>query len=133
MPARTAPPGPGQGRRRFSASYKLAVLKHYEALEGPGAKGAFLRQEGLYSSHIVEWRRAREVGALEALAPKARRPKASAEQKELQRLRGKVDRLEGQLRRHKEALEAQGKASVLLARLLAEGTEDEQQPREPAP
>ena len=129
MPAGPAP-GAGQGRRRFSASYKLAVLKQYEALDDPGAKGAFLRQQGLYSSHVVEWRRAREVGALEALAPKARRSKASAEQKELERLRGKVEHLEGQLRRHKEALEAQGKASELLARLLAESadTETEQQP-----
>ena len=92
-----------------------------------------MRREGLYSSHIVEWRRAREVGALQALAPKARHPRTSAEQKEVERLRGKVERLEGQLRRHKDALEAQGKASELLARLLAEGEEADEQPREREP
>ena len=59
-------------RRNFSAAYKLAILKQYEALDDPGAKGAFLRREGLYSSHIVEWRRARDAGALAELAPKVR-------------------------------------------------------------
>jgi transposase-like protein len=59
-------------RRRFSAEYKLAVLDEYERLTDPDAKGALLRREGLYSSHIVEWRRARDVGALKELASKAR-------------------------------------------------------------
>ncbi len=43
-------------RRRFSAEYKLAVLDEYDRLTNPGAKGALLRREGLYSSHIVRWR-----------------------------------------------------------------------------
>jgi transposase-like protein len=86
-PARPAPGGAGHGRRRFNAGYKLAILEEYERLSDPGAKGALLRREGLYSSHIVEWRRAREVGALAGLGPKARRPKASALEKEVERLR----------------------------------------------
>jgi transposase len=113
-------------RRNFSASYKLAVLKQYEALDDPGSKGAFLRREGLYSSHIVEWRRARETGALAELAPKVRRSKASVEQKELERLRKRNARLEDQLERHRKALEVQGKATELLAKLLAESTDDQQ-------
>jgi transposase len=116
-------------RRNFSAAYKLAILDQYEALEDPGAKGAFLRREGLYSSHIVEWRRARDVGALAELAPKVRRSKASGEQRELQRLRKKNARLEDLLDRHRKALEIQGKATELLAKLLAESTDDERQPR----
>jgi transposase len=114
-------------RRTYSAAYKLSVLKQYEALADPGEKGAFLRREGLYSSHIVEWRRARDVGALAELQPKARRSKASAEQKELERLRKKNARLEDQLERHRKALEIQGKATELLAKLLAESHDDEQQ------
>jgi len=51
-------------RRRFSAQYKLAILEEYESLTDAGAKGALLRREGLYSSHIVEWRRARDTGAI---------------------------------------------------------------------
>jgi transposase len=113
-------------RRKYSAAYKLSVLKQYEALTDPGEKGAFLRREGLYSSHIVEWRRARDVGALAELRPKVRRSKASAEQKELERLRKKAARLEDQLERHRKALEIQGKATELLAKLLAESQDDEQ-------
>src|SRR5579885_3568549 len=72
-------------RRTFSAEYKLAILDEYERLP-EGEKGSLLRREGLYSSHIVEWRRAREVGALKELTSKAR-PGRSAEQKELDRAR----------------------------------------------
>jgi transposase-like protein len=121
-------------RRRFSAEYKLAILAEYDRITDHGAKGALLRREGLYSSHIVEWRRARDVGALAELAPKVRHAKQSAEQREIERLRRRAERLEGQLARHRQALEIQGKASELLARLLAEGAEEEtQQPDRPQP
>ena len=118
-------------RRRFSAQYRLESLAEYERLDDSGAKGALLRREGLYSSHIVEWRRARDVGALAELEPKVRRSKRTAEQRELQLLRRKTARLEDQLARHKQALELQGKATELLSRLLAEGTveENDQQSR----
>ena len=119
-------------RRRFSAKCKLEILAEYERLGDPGAKGALLRREQLYSSHIVEWRRAKEVGALAGLAPKARRSKRSAEQAEIDRLRRRNEKLEDQLAKHKQALEIQGKASELLARLLAESTEETaQQPERP--
>ena len=116
-------------RRRFSEQYKLAILEEYEGLSDPGAKGALLRREGLYSSHIVEWRRARDVGALSGLAPKHRKKRSDAE-RELEKAKKKIERLEDKLDRHRKALEAQGKASELLARLLAESadTETEQQP-----
>lgn len=119
-------------RRRFGAEYKLAILEEYEQLSDPGAKGALLRREGLYSSHIVEWRRAREVGAIEGLAPKVRNSKRSAADKEIERLRRRNERLEDQLAKHKQALEIQGKASELLARLLADSDpEATQQPEDP--
>ena len=110
-------------RRRFSAEYKLAILDEYERLTDPGAKGALLRREGLYSSHIVEWRRARDVGALKELAPKTRPAKRTPEQMENDRLRRRNERLENDLAKHKLALEIQGKASELLERLLAESDE----------
>jgi transposase len=114
-------------RRRFSAEYKLAILDEYERLTDPGAKGALLRREGLYSSHIVEWRRARDVGALRELAPKARPAKRTPEQVELDRAQRRIERLESDLAKHKLALEIQGKASELLERLLAESNEDRRQ------
>lgn len=120
-------------RRNFSAQYKLSILEEYEGLSDAGAKGALLRREGLYSSHIVEWRRAREAGVLASLAPKVRRSKRSDQQREIERLRGRNQRLEEQLAKHKQALEFQGKASELLARLLAESTVDTQQPPRPTP
>lgn len=63
-------------RRHFTAGYKLGVLRAADAATKPGDIAALLRREGLYSSHLVTWRRQRDVGALGALAPKKRGPKA---------------------------------------------------------
>ncbi len=120
-------PAPKPKRRRFTAEYKLAILEEYERLSDPGAKGALLRREGLYSSHLVEWRRASDAGALKELAPKARPAKRTPEQVENDRLRQRDARLEDELAKHKLALEIQGKASELLERLLAESNEDRTQ------
>src|SRR5205085_837187 len=66
---RPDPEVPERARRRtFTAQYKLEVLAAYDAAP-EGEKGVLLRREGLYSSHIVEWRRARDAGALAGLAP----------------------------------------------------------------
>src|SRR4030095_3795189 len=71
-------------RRRFSPEYKLAILAEDDRLTERGDMGALLRCEGLYSSHIVEWRRARDAGALSGLAAQARRPRRTPEQVELE-------------------------------------------------
>lgn len=116
-------------RRRFGADYKRAVLEEYDRLTDPGAKGAFLRREGLYSSHIVDWRRARDAGVLEGLAEKRRASKRTPEQLEIDQLRRRNEKLESDLHKHRLALEIQGKASELLERLLAESdTPNGQQP-----
>ena len=71
---RPDPEVPERARRRtFTAEYKLEILAAYDAAPD-GEKGALLRREGLYSSHIVAWRRARDAGALAGLAvPRGRR------------------------------------------------------------
>ncbi len=122
-------PAAKPARRRFTDEYKRRILEEYQSQTDPGAKGALLRREGLYSSQIVEWRRAQEVGDISPPAPKHRKKRTPAE-RELERLRKRNARLEAQLANHKQALEIQGKASELLARLLAESadTETEQQP-----
>ena len=51
-------------RRSFSAEYKRQILREADACTAPGVLGAILRREGLYSSHLVEWRRARARGEL---------------------------------------------------------------------
>jgi transposase len=114
-------------RRQFSAEYKLGILDEYDRLTDPGAKGALLRREGLYSSHIVEWRRARDTGALKELAPKPRPKHRTPEQIEIEQLRRRNERLEADLAKHRLALELQGKASALLERLLAESEDPTRQ------
>jgi transposase len=106
----------------FTAEYKAKVLAEYDALDEPGAKGALLRREGLYSSHLVEWRRARDAGALAGLAPAARPTKRTAEQVENDRLRARAERAERELAKTKAALEIVGKAHALLE-LLSESAD----------
>ena len=100
-------------RRAFTPDYKLAILEEYERLTEPGARGALLRREGLYTSHLVEWRRARDAGALEALA-RGRRPKRSPEAAEAERLRRENERLRRELAKTRAALDIVGKAHALL-------------------
>src|SRR5260370_5022980 len=63
--ARASGPRADQPKRRtFTAEYKLKMIEEYDAATEPGAKGALLRREALYDSHIIAWRRARDTGAL---------------------------------------------------------------------
>ena len=108
-------------RRSFTAKYKLAMVEEYDRVES-GARGALLRREGLYHSHIIEWRRARDAGALSALAAQPRRPARSAEQVEADRLRAENERLRAELAKTKAALDVVGKAHALLE-LLSESAD----------
>lgn len=119
-------PRAGRPRRRaFSAEYKLAMVEEYDRLSEPGAKGALLRREGLYSSHIVEWRKARDAGALAGMTSKpARRSGKSPEQRENEHLAAENERLAAELAKTKAALEVVGKAHALLE-LLSEGADTE--------
>ena len=98
-------------RRSFSAEYKLGVLERYDACVGDGDKGALLRHEGLYSSHIVEWRRARDAAALGGLRSRTRAPKAPPEAAALAKANRRIERLEDDLAKHRLALEI-GRAHV---------------------
>ena len=72
-------------RRTFSAEYKRKILKEADACER-GDLGALLRREGLYSSHIVEWRRARDAGEIAGLTPRKRGPKVDAPDPQAEKL-----------------------------------------------
>ncbi len=115
-------------RRTFTAEYKLAILEQYDACVGDGDKGALLRREGLYSSHIVEWRRARDAAAVEGLSPRTRQPKTSPEAAALAKAKRRIEKLEDELAKHKLALDIAGKAHALLE-MLAEGAAPEQKPK----
>jgi len=108
-------------RRAFSAEYKLGVLADYDAAPD-GEKGSILRREGLYSSHVTEWRKARDAGSLQALESRTRQPKRHPAEIELDKLRRRQARTEAELARTRAALELLGKASALLE-LLAESAD----------
>ncbi len=115
-------------RRSFTAEYKERILDEYDALAaGSSERGALLRREGLYTSHIAEWRKARHAGAREGLAPKPK-PRRSSEQVELERLRRKAERLEAELERTKTALEITGKVHALLEQ-LSESADSDKKPK----
>lgn len=110
-------------RRTFTAEYKRRILAEYDAAE-PGEKGALLRREGLYSSHLVEWRRARDASALDGLAGKPRTGSRNPEQVQNDRLRRDNERLQRELAKARAALEVVGKAHALLE-LLSESADTE--------
>lgn len=112
-------------RRTFTAADKLGYLDAYDALpKGSPQRGAFLRREGLYSSHLSEWRKQRDNGALAGLAAKPRADRRPAVDVELGRSRRQVARLEAELQRTKMALEIMGKAHALLE-LISESADTE--------
>ena len=105
-------------RRRFSAAYKLRVLREADACSRPGEVGALLRREGLYSSILSEWRKQREAGSLEALErPRGRRP-ADRRDAEIAGLRRRAERAEAELEKARKVIEVQGNVSALLGELL---------------
>jgi transposase-like protein len=107
-------PGARARRRTFTAEYKARILDEYDALPvGCEQRGALLRREGLYSSHVAEWRKARDGGAREGLTPKGK-AKRRPEQVELDRLRRRNERLQAELDRTKLALEITGKAHAYV-------------------
>ena len=99
-------------RRTFTAEYKARVLAEYDAADRI-ERGAILRREGLYSSHIAEWRKAAEAGATAALGPKAR----DRRDREVEQLRARAERAEAELARTRAALDIVGKAHALLETL----------------
>ncbi len=103
-------------RRHFSAAYKLRIVEEADACRQPGEVGALLRREGLYSSLLTEWRRARREGALGTLSkergPKGRRRDPVARENE--QLRKENARLRRRLEQAEKILEIQKKASEIL-------------------
>lgn len=96
-----------------------------DACTKPGEVGALLRREGLYSSLLTEWRRARDSGALGALEPRQRGPKPpSAERVENAELRRRLERSESDLLTARRVIEVQGNVSALLEELLAKSAPD---------
>lgn len=130
-PAEQTDPAPRPSRRVFSPEYKLAIVTEYENAPN-GEKGAILRREGLYSSHVIEWARARDAGVLTggAADPGApsKRTQKSAEQVELEKLRRQNEKLTSDLAKTRIALDIMGKAHALLEG-LSESAENDDPPK----
>ena len=105
-------------RRRFTAEYKLAILREADACTGHGDVGALLRREGLYSSHLANWRRDREAAEMAGLTPRKRGRKPlvpDPQAAELHSLRAENARLAARLAQADTVIEVQKKLSELLA------------------
>jgi transposase len=112
-------------RRRFSAAYKLALLEAADRCTNPGAIGALLRREGLYSSHLTMWRREREAGALAALGRRrGRKAKLTPEQRRIAALEARNACLERELEQARTIIGVQKKLCTLLGLPTAEPIED---------
>src|SRR6202161_4782668 len=111
---RPDPEVPEKARRRtFTAQYKQEVLAAYEAA-APGEKGAILRREGLYSSLITEWRRARDAGAQAGPARAPGRPAADPRDAQIARLQKEKAKLEQELAKARFVADVQSKLQALL-------------------
>lgn len=118
-------------RRRFSAAYKVSILRQADeaAASGvEGAIGALLRREGLYSSHLTSWRKLREQGALAGLSPKKRGRKPAPKNPladEVEKLRRENARLGSDLEKARIVIDVQKKLSTLLGVPLPESPTSE--------
>jgi len=115
---------PRAERRQFSGQYKLRILEEVERCTERGQIGALLRREGLYSSHLTSWRRARRNGALRGLTSKKRGAKPKARnplEPKVQELEAKVARLQKELHTAHTILDVQGKVAGLLGFNLNDG------------
>jgi len=104
-------------RRRFTASYKLRILQEVENCTEPGGVGKILRREGLYSSNLTDWRRARDNGRLDAMSPRkrGRKPKEKNPLAEkVSCLEKENQKLEHKLKRAELIIDAQKKISQIL-------------------
>lgn len=104
-------------RRTFTAEFKRRVVEEAAACTAPGQLGALLRQYGLYSSHVVLWRRQGQAGALAGLAARRRGRRARAANPlaaTVVKLEREKARLEQRLQQAETIIEFQKKVSDLL-------------------
>jgi transposase-like protein len=116
-------------RRSFTGEYKRRILAEADsAASQPGAIGALLRRERLYSSHLSTWRRERQAGILQGLTPLQRGPKSkrNPQEEEMQKLRRENQRLMEELRKAAIVIDVQKKVGALLGWPLPKADPEEQ-------
>jgi transposase len=116
---------PKAKHRQFTAEYKKRILDESDACTTATQRGALVRREGLYSSHLIAWRRQRAQGVLDGLAPKKRGVKSDPLVTENARLQREIERLQARLQRAETIIEVQKKVSQLLGLSTAATPPDE--------
>jgi transposase-like protein len=109
---------PKARRRTFSVEYQLRIVREANACTQPGQIGALLRREGLYSSHLVTWRRLHDRAVLGALGERrrGRKPKpVDPSAKRVAELERENRRLTEELRKARIIIDFQKKVQVLLS------------------
>ena len=104
-------------RRQFNAGEKLRIVEEADTCTEPGEIGALLRREGVYSSYLSRWRRARDLGRLDGLGPAKRGPKPLSDgalAREVSRLQRENERLQARLEQAEAIIDVQKKLSELL-------------------
>jgi transposase len=113
-------------RRKFTAEYKLKILRLADECKDSGSLGALLRHEGLYYSNLHTWRRQRDTGTLKELQPKKRGRRVKEPDPmavEMGKLRRENERLQKRLERAELIIDAQKKISQLLGMEIQEQSE----------
>ena len=107
-------------RRQFTAAYKLSIVQCADTCQNPGEIGELLRQEGLYSSHLSNWRKLHRQGALDSLHSQPRGPKSDPNrqaQAEIVRLEKHIEKLKDELDKAHTIIDVQIKLSSLLSKM----------------
>ena len=112
-------------RRRFSAEYRLRILKAADACKKPGEVAALLRREGLYSSLLTNWRRQREAGALREMRRRRRGPTPRLVDPRVKQLEAENRRLQRKLQRAETIITLQKKVAEILGIPLTPLDDDE--------
>lgn len=117
-------------RRRFTAEYKLRIVREADAALASGEAGAvgdLLRREGLYSSHLAMWRRERDDGELAGLTPKKRGRKSRKNPlaDDVARLERENAKLKEELFKANSIIDVQKKLAALLGETLPVPTEED--------
>jgi transposase len=114
--------------RSFSADERARIISEYESAATPVERAAVLRREGVYTSHIANWRKANARGE-EPMKARGRRPDPHAA--ELLRLRKDNARLQSRLEKAEQTIDVLGKVHALLQKAASESASEEQSSRKP--
>ncbi len=104
-------------RRQFTTEEKVCILEEADSCTEPGEIGALVRREGIYSSYLSRWRRARDEGQWRGLSPQQRGRKPATDgglAREVARLQRENERLQKRLDQAETIIEVQKKLSQLL-------------------